>query len=66
VTLIAGKPKIGKSFLCLDIAIGIATGGICLGEQFRWDMQIGDGTSETGADVKQYVDARAGGASLTM
>lgn len=30
-TLLAGKPKLGKSWLCLDIALAVASGGICLG-----------------------------------
>lgn len=29
VTLLAGKPKLGKSWLMLDIALGIARGGPC-------------------------------------
>jgi hypothetical protein len=33
LTLVAGKPKVGKSFLCLDIAIAVAQGGYCLGKQ---------------------------------
>jgi len=33
LTLLAGKPKVGKSFLCLDVAIAVATGGYCLGRQ---------------------------------
>jgi AAA domain len=32
LTLLAGKPKVGKSFLCLDVAIAVATGGYCLGK----------------------------------
>lgn len=31
VTLLAGKPKLGKSWLCLDIALAVATGGTVLG-----------------------------------
>lgn len=31
VTLLVGKPKTGKSWLALDIAIAVATGGECLG-----------------------------------
>lgn len=31
LTLIAGKPKIGKSWFMLDIALAVASGGICLG-----------------------------------
>jgi hypothetical protein len=30
-TLLAGKPKLGKSWLCLDIALAVASGGMCLG-----------------------------------
>lgn len=33
LTLLAGKPKIGKSFLALDVAIAVADGGSCLGER---------------------------------
>ena len=33
LTIIAGKPKIGKSWLALDICIAIAAGRICLGER---------------------------------
>jgi hypothetical protein len=32
LTLLAAKPKIGKSWLCLDIAISVATGRYCLGD----------------------------------
>jgi hypothetical protein len=31
VTLLAGKPKIGKSWMALDFAIAVATGGMALG-----------------------------------
>jgi hypothetical protein len=31
LTLLAGKPKIGKSWLVLDIALAVASGGMCLG-----------------------------------
>lgn len=31
VTIFAGKPKLGKSWFCLDVAIAVATGGIALG-----------------------------------
>ena len=31
LTLLAGKPKLGKSWLCLDIALAVASGGMCLG-----------------------------------
>lgn len=33
LTIIAGKPKIGKSWLALDICIAIAAGRFCLGER---------------------------------
>src|SRR5262249_22078046 len=33
LTLLAGKPKVGKSFLCLDVGIAVAEGGLCLGRQ---------------------------------
>jgi hypothetical protein len=33
LTLLAGRPKVGKSFLCLDAAIAVSTGGLCLGKQ---------------------------------
>lgn len=32
LTLFAGKPKIGKSWFCLDIALAVAAGGTCLGD----------------------------------
>ena len=32
-SLLAGRPKIGKSWFGLDAAIGVATGGNCLGQQ---------------------------------
>lgn len=31
LTVLAGKPKVGKSWLALDIAIGVALGGVALG-----------------------------------
>ncbi len=31
LTLLAGKPKIGKSWMVLDIALAVASGGVCLG-----------------------------------
>ena len=33
LTLIAGKPKIGKSWIALEICIAVAAGRICLGER---------------------------------
>ena len=33
LTLIAGKPKIGKSWLALDVCIAVALGWFCLGER---------------------------------
>jgi hypothetical protein len=33
LTIIAGKPKIGKSWMALDICIAIAAGRFCLGER---------------------------------
>jgi hypothetical protein len=30
-TILAGAPKLGKSWLCLEIAIAVASGGTCLG-----------------------------------
>jgi hypothetical protein len=34
LSMLAGRPKIGKSWLALDIALGVATpGGVCLGDQ---------------------------------
>lgn len=32
LTILAGKPKIGKSWLVMDIALAVASGGQCLGE----------------------------------
>jgi hypothetical protein len=31
-TILAGRPKLGKSWLALDIALAVARGGICLGD----------------------------------
>jgi len=31
LTILAGKPKLGKSWLCLDIALAVASGGVALG-----------------------------------
>src|SRR6516165_6488330 len=33
LTLLAGKPKVGKSFMCLDVALAVAMGGGCLNHQ---------------------------------
>jgi AAA domain len=33
LTILAGKPKVGKSFLALDVAAAVASGGMCLGQQ---------------------------------
>ena len=33
LTLLGGRPKIGKSWQALDIAVGVSEGGTCLGEQ---------------------------------
>jgi len=30
-TLLAGRPKLGKSWLCLEMALAVADGGMCLG-----------------------------------
>jgi DNA-binding transcriptional ArsR family regulator len=32
LALLAGRPKFGKSFLCLDLAIAVATGGLAFGQ----------------------------------
>lgn len=32
LTLFAGKPKLGKSWLCLEIGLAVAMGGVCLGD----------------------------------
>jgi hypothetical protein len=32
LTLLAARPKVGKTWLALDIAIAVATGGYCLGD----------------------------------
>jgi len=37
LTLLAGKPKVGKSWLCLDLGLGVALGGYALG-QLRLDQ----------------------------
>src|SRR5215203_6764405 len=39
VTLLAGKPKLGKSWMGLDIAIAISTGGVALGTR---QVEMGD------------------------
>jgi hypothetical protein len=33
LTLLGGRPKIGKSWQALDIAVGVSEGGTCLGQQ---------------------------------
>ncbi|SED42479.1 AAA domain-containing protein [Rhizobiales bacterium GAS191] len=33
LTLLGGRPKIGKSWQALDIAVGVSSGGLCLGEK---------------------------------
>ena len=33
LTLLGGRPKIGKSWQALDIAVGVSSGGLCLGQQ---------------------------------
>jgi AAA domain len=33
LTLLAGKPKVGKSFWALDVGIAVAVGGECMGER---------------------------------
>lgn len=35
LSILAGRPKIGKSWLALQIAVAVATGGIVLGEQVQ-------------------------------
>ncbi len=32
LTLFAGKPKLGKSWLCMEIGLAVAEGGYCLGD----------------------------------
>jgi hypothetical protein len=32
LNLLAGRPKIGKSWLALDIGVGVAQGSVCLGQ----------------------------------
>ncbi|MGD9739871.1 MAG: AAA family ATPase [Bauldia sp.] len=38
LTLFAGKPKLGKSWLCLEVGLAVAMGGVCLG-----DIRCGEG-----------------------
>jgi AAA domain len=33
LTVLGGKPKIGKSWMALDVAVAVASGGRCLGQQ---------------------------------
>jgi hypothetical protein len=33
VTVLGGRPKVGKSWLGLDAAVAVSTGGMCLGEE---------------------------------
>ena len=33
LTVLGGKPKIGKSWCALEVAVGVATGGECLGKE---------------------------------
>ena len=32
LTLLAGRPKLGKSWMAMDIALAVASGGVCLGD----------------------------------
>jgi len=32
VTILAGKPKVGKSWMALDVCVAVAAGGTCLGQ----------------------------------
>ena len=32
LTLFAGKPKLGKSWFCMEIGLAVADGGVCLGD----------------------------------
>ena len=32
LTLFAGKPKLGKSWFCMEIGLAVAIGGVCLGD----------------------------------
>ena len=32
LTLFAGKPKLGKSWFCMEIGLAVADGGMCLGD----------------------------------
>lgn len=32
LTLFAGKPKLGKSWFCMEIGLAVAEGGVCLGD----------------------------------
>jgi hypothetical protein len=32
LTLLAGRPKLGKSWLAMDVALAVASGGVCLGD----------------------------------
>jgi hypothetical protein len=38
LTLFAGRPKLGKSWFCMEIGLAVAEGGVCLG-----DVQCGQG-----------------------
>lgn len=40
LTLFAGKPKLGKSWFCMEIGLAIATGGVCSGHDTQ-DVGLG-------------------------
>ena len=62
VTLLAGKPKLGKSWMALGIAIAISTGGVALGTRpveegdvlyMALKTTTGDSESASGSSLRE-------------
>jgi hypothetical protein len=60
LTLLAGKPKVGKSFLCLDIALAVATGGKCLGRECEQGDVVALFLEDTDRRMQQRIDRMMG------
>jgi hypothetical protein len=60
LTLFAGKPKIGKSWKCLDVALAVAMGGTCLGRQCEQGDVLALFLEDTDRRMQRRIDRMLG------
>ncbi len=64
VTLLVSKPKIGKSYLCLHIGLGVASGGKVLGIEVAAQDVLYMALEDTIEDMQQRLQKVLGSASV--